>query len=51
MTAPEEVPALRQKAIELLETAQKITEEIGDETRGFLSNARWTRCALTHDRM
>jgi hypothetical protein len=36
MTTPEEIPALRQKAIELLETAQKITEEIGDETSGFL---------------
>ena len=36
MITPEEIPALRQKAIELLETAQKITEEIGDETSDFL---------------
>jgi hypothetical protein len=33
---PEEIPALRQRAIELLETALKITEETGDETSGFL---------------
>jgi len=36
MTALDEVPALRQKAIELLETALKFTEETGDETSGFL---------------
>lgn len=36
MAEPEEIPALRQKAIELLETALKITEETGDQTSGFL---------------
>jgi hypothetical protein len=33
---PEEIPALRLKAIGLLETALKITEETGDETSVFL---------------
>ncbi|HUZ33336.1 MAG TPA: hypothetical protein VMV19_14715 [Xanthobacteraceae bacterium] len=36
MTAPHEISALRQKAIELLETAATITEETGDETSGYL---------------
>jgi hypothetical protein len=36
MASPDEIPALRQKAIELMETALKITEETGDETSGFL---------------
>jgi hypothetical protein len=36
MAAPEEVPALRQKAIDLMETALKITEETGDETSTYL---------------
>ena len=36
MAEPEEIHALRLKAIELLATALKITEETGDETTGFL---------------
>lgn len=36
MAEPEEIPALRLKAIELLETALKVTEETGDETSVFL---------------
>jgi hypothetical protein len=36
MATPEEIPALRQRAIELMESALKITEETGDETSGFL---------------
>lgn len=36
MVEPEEIPALRLKAIELLETALKIIGETGDETSGFL---------------
>jgi hypothetical protein len=36
MTRPEEIPALRQKAIEYLESALAITEETGDEVSGYL---------------
>ena len=36
MIAPHEILALRQKAIELMEAALKITKETGDETSGFL---------------
>jgi hypothetical protein len=36
MATPDEIPALRQKAIEYIEAALKITEETGDETSGFL---------------
>ena len=36
MANPDEIPALRQKAIEYMEAALKITEETGDETSGFL---------------
>lgn len=35
MARPEEMPALRRKVVELLETALKITEEIVDETSGL----------------
>jgi len=36
MITPEEIPILRQEAIEYMEAALKITEETGDEPSGFL---------------
>ena len=46
MITPEEIPALRQKAIELLATAQKIIEEIRrrNERFSYRTRARSNAC-------